>query len=133
MIYPWLKFLHIFLIVSTYALFFLRGTWSWNESPILQNRWVKTLPHVIDSLLLISAITLALAIHQYPFVDAWLTAKMIGLLLYIGFGFVALRNGIKRVIRISAWLAAQAIFFYIVLVAITHNPLPWQYHLQGNG
>ena len=129
MIYQWLKPLHIFLVVSTYALFFLRGVWSWKGSSILQNRWVRTVPHVVDSLLLISAIALALTIHQYPFIDAWLTAKVIGLLLYIGFGFVALRNGIKKVVRISSWLAAQAVFFYIVLVAISHNPVPW----QGNG
>ena len=129
MVYPWLKLLHIFLVVSTYTLFFLRGILSWKGSPLLQNGWVKTMPHVVDSLLLVSAIALALAIHQYPFIDAWLTAKVSVLLLYIGFGFVALRNGTRKVIRIFFWLAAQAAFFYIVLVAITHNPAPWQYSL----
>jgi uncharacterized membrane protein SirB2 len=53
------------------------------------------------------------------------TAKMIGLLLYIALGFVALRDGMSKTIRFFAWLAAQAAFAYIVLVAVTHNPVPW--------
>ncbi|MDE2259987.1 MAG: SirB2 family protein [Betaproteobacteria bacterium] len=125
MTYLLLKSLHVFLVVSTYALFFLRGIWSWNGSVILQKRWTRIVPHVIDTLLLISAIALALTIHQYPFIDAWLTAKVIGLLLYIGLGFVALRKGMNKTMRFFAWLAAQAVFLYIVLVAMTHNPVPW--------
>ncbi|MHB8354183.1 MAG: SirB2 family protein [Burkholderiales bacterium] len=124
MIYQWLKPLHIFLVVSTYALFFLRGIWRFRESPLLQNRWSKTVPHVVDTLLLFSAIALALTIHQYPFIDIWLTAKMLGLMLYIGLGFVALRSSTGKVTRIFTWLAAQVVFLYIVLVAITHNPIP---------
>ncbi len=124
MIYPWLKPLHIFLVVSTYALFFLRGIWRFRESPLLQNRWSNTVPHIVDTLLLLSAIALAITIHQYPFVDTWMTAKVLGLLLYIGLGFVALHRGTRKVTRIYSWLGAQAVFLYIVLVAITHNPIP---------
>lgn len=124
MIYQLLKPLHIFLVVSTYALFFLRGIWRLRESPLLQNRWSKTVPHIVDTLLLLSAIALAITIHQYPFVDTWMTAKVLGLLLYIGLGFVALHRGTKNLMRIFSWLGAQVVFLYIVLVAITHNPIP---------
>ena len=120
-----LKTTHIFFVVSSYGLFFLRGIWSLNGSAIMQKRWVRIVPHVVDTLLLISALALAFTISQYPFVDAWLTAKIIGLLLYVGLGFVALRNGMSKVLRFFAWLAAQAAFAYIVLVAISHNPVPW--------
>ena len=125
MSYILLKFLHIFFVVSSYTLFFLRGIWSLNDSVIMQKRWVKTLPHVVDSFLLLSALSLAFTIHQYPFVNAWLSAKVTALLLYIGLGFIALRNGTNKTIRLAAWLAAQATFAYIVLVAITQNPYPW--------
>ncbi|MGZ8984620.1 MAG: SirB2 family protein [Methylotenera sp.] len=125
MSYLLLKTLHIIFVVSSYVLFFLRGIWSLNGSAIMQKRWIKIVPHVVDTLLLISAMTLAFTIRQYPFMDAWLTAKVIGLLLYIALGFVALRAGMSKNIRIFAWLAAQATFAYIVLVAITHNPVPW--------
>lgn len=94
-------------------------------SPLIQKRWVKSAPHIVDTLLLISAVALAFTIHQYPFKDAWLTAKILAVLLYIGMGFVALSNGIGKQFRIFSWLAAQAVFAYIVLVAISHNPLPW--------
>ena len=125
MIFLLLKTSHIFFVISSYALFFLRGIWSLNGSVIMQKRWVGIVPHVIDTLLLVSALTLAFTIRQYPFMDAWLTAKIIGLLLYVGLGFVALRDGMSKTLRFFAWVAAQAAFIYIVLVAISHNPLPW--------
>lgn len=121
-----LKALHIFFVASSYTLFFLRGIWSLNDSAIMQKRWIKIIPHVVDTLLLISAIALAFTIRQYPFIDAWLTAKITGLLLYIALGFVALNNKRGKTTRFFAWLAAQAVFAYIVLVASNHNPAPWQ-------
>ena len=83
------------------------------------------MPHVVDTLLLVFAIALTFAIHQYPFVDTWLTAKVIGVLLYIGLGFVALKFGKTKNIRILAWLLAQMVFVYIVLVAVKHNIFPF--------
>ena len=120
-----LKTIHISCAVSSYVLFLLRGIWSLNGSPIMRQRWIKIVPHVVDTLLLVSAIALAFTIHQYPFVDTWLTAKVAGLLLYIGLGFIALKYGKSKTIRLSAWLAAQAVFAYIVLVAINHNAVPF--------
>ncbi len=117
-----LKSIHISSVVGSYVLFFLRGIWNLNGSPIMSQRWIKIVPHVVDTLLIVSAITLAISIHQYPSVDAWLTAKVIGLLLYIVLGFVAFRYGRSKNIRLSAWIMAQLAFTYIVLVAISHNP-----------
>jgi len=120
-----LKTFHIFFVVGSYALFFLRGIWSLNGSAIMRQRWIKIVPHVADTLLLASALALAFTLRQYPFTDAWLTAKIVGLLLYVGMGFIALRDGMSKTLRFFAWLAAQAAFAYIVLVAISHNPVPW--------
>lgn len=94
-------------------------------SPLLNARWVKIVPHVVDTVLLASAITMALMIRQYPFVAPWITAKVLALLVYIGLGMVALKRGKTRRVRIAAWIAAQMVFFYIVAVALTHSPLPW--------
>jgi uncharacterized membrane protein SirB2 len=120
-----LKTVHISCAASSYILFFLRGIWSLNGSTIMSQRWIKIVPHVVDTLLIVSAITLAFSIHQYPFVDAWLTAKVIALLLYIGVGLIALRYGRSKTVRLSAWIMAQLVFTYIVLVAISHNPWPF--------
>jgi len=119
------KNIHIACVASSYALFFLRGVWLIQGSSIMRQRWVKIVPHVTDTLLLASAITLAIGTRQYPGVDAWLTAKVTGLLFYIGLGMMAFRFGKTMRARISAWVAAQMAFFYIVAVALTHNPLPF--------
>ncbi|OGA34485.1 MAG: regulator SirB [Betaproteobacteria bacterium RIFCSPLOWO2_12_61_14] len=120
-----LKAIHVSCAVISLALFFLRGIWSFNGSPIMRQRWIKVVPHIVDTLLLASALALAFTIEQYPFVDAWLTAKVFGLVLYILLGSVALKHGKSKTIRVSAWLAALAVFAYIVLVAKQHNPLPF--------
>ncbi len=123
--YFFLKNTHVTCVVLSYALFFMRGVWMMRESMLLQRRWVRILPHVVDTVLLLSAFAMAMVIRQYPFVDHWLTAKVLGLVVYIGLGMIALRRGRTRRIRIIAWFAAQAVFFYIVAVALTRSPLPW--------
>ena len=121
----WVKTIHVSCVASSYLLFFLRGVWLARGSSIMRQRWTKVVPHMVDTLLLASAITLAIGIRQYPGVDAWLTAKVAGMLLYIGLGMMAFRFGNTVRARISAWVAAQVVFFYIVAVALTHNPLPF--------
>ncbi len=121
--YTLLKRLHIICAATSYTLFMLRGIWTMSGSKIMQQRWVKIIPHIVDTLLLISAILLAYTIRKYPFVDSWLTAKVLALLLYIGLGFVALKYGRSKTTRFFAWMAAQTVFIYIVLVAVNHNPL----------
>jgi uncharacterized membrane protein SirB2 len=120
-----LKALHVGCVITSYSLFVLRGLWMLRGSALLQRRWVKIVPHVVDTLLLTSAILLALTIRQYPFVASWLTAKVIGLVLYIALGTIALKRGRTLTIRASAWIAAQLVFFYIVAVAVTHTPAPF--------
>lgn len=122
MSYAVLKMTHVTCVITSYLFFTLRGLWMMQASPRLQQRWVKILPHVIDTLLLSSAIFLAITLHQNPVRDAWLAAKIAGLLLYIVLGMIALRRGKTRKTRITAWIAAQIVFLYIVLVALTKNP-----------
>jgi uncharacterized membrane protein SirB2 len=123
MSYAALKMIHVTSVVVSYLLFSLRSMWTMRGSAVLQQRWVKITPHVVDTILLVSAITLAVQIQQDPINDSWLSAKVAGLLIYIGLGMMALRFAKTRKMRISAWIAAQAAFLYIVLVALTKNPI----------
>lgn len=123
MSYAALKMIHVTSVVVSYLLFSLRSMWTMRGSTVLQQRWVKITPHVVDTILLMSAITLAVQIQQDPINDSWLSAKVAGLLIYIGLGMMALRFAKTRKMRISAWIAAQAAFLYIVLVALTKNPI----------
>jgi uncharacterized membrane protein SirB2 len=93
------------------------------DSRMLERRWVRVLPHVVDTVLLASAIALAVMLKQYPLAEPWLTAKVAGLVLYIALGMVALRHGATRRIRTGAWITAQAVFLYIVAVALTRSVL----------
>jgi uncharacterized membrane protein SirB2 len=122
MSYATLKMIHVTSVIISYLLFSLRSIWKMRESSALQRRWVKVTPHVVDTILLTSAIVLAIRIHQDPIHDSWLSAKVIGLLAYIGLGMMALKFGKTRKARMYAWIAAQLTFLYIVLVALTKNP-----------
>ena len=122
MSYTLLKLIHVTSVAISFCLFLLRGLWMVNASDMLKRRWVKILPHVNDTVLLLSAIMLAITIQQNPLENSWLTAKVIGLLTYILLGMVALRFGKTRRTKITAWIMALMVFGYIVLVALTKNP-----------
>ena len=121
-LYLALKHLHVTTVVLSLALFVLRGLWTLTDSPQSRRRWVRIVPHVIDAVLLTSAIGLVLILHQYPFVHGWLTAKVLGLTAYIILGSIALKRGPTKPIRAAAWILALATFGYIVSVAVTHAP-----------
>ena len=121
-----LKSVHITCVALSYSLFFLRGVWMLRDSPALRQRWVKIAPHTVDSVLLASAIALAWQLGISPLTNPWLAAKIVALLLYIVIGTFALKRGKTKRVRFVAWLTAQAVFLYIVSVAMTHNPMPWQ-------
>ncbi|MFZ5558983.1 MAG: SirB2 family protein [Pseudomonadota bacterium] len=124
MTFTTLKHLHVTTVLISYALFFVRGVWMMRGSPLLQRKWVRVLPHVNDTVLLLAGVSLAVMISQYPFVAGWLTAKVVALILYIVIGSVAIKRGRTRGVRIGAWIAGQAVFAYIVLVAFTKNANP---------
>lgn len=123
--YVSLKITHLSCVAISYALFVVRGVWMMRGSELLQRRWVRIVPHVVDTVLLASAIALAITLHQYPLTHGWLTAKVAALLVYIGLGMIALKYGKTRGTRIMAWIAAQVVFAYIVAVALMRSPLPW--------
>lgn len=120
-----LKLVHVGCVFISYMLFVVRGVWSLNASANLQRRWVKVLPHTVDTLLLGSAVTLAWMLGISPFAAPWLAAKIIALLLYIVLGTIAIKRGKTREVRLLAWILAQLLFAYIVLTAVTHDTVPW--------
>ena len=116
-----IKHLHVTCVVLSATGFLLRGLWMITGNPLLQHRLTRVLPHVVDSVLLLSAITLAVMIQQYPFAAGWVTAKVAGLLAYILLGTVALKRGRTMRIRVAAFVAALLVYAWIVSVALTKN------------
>lgn len=121
--YLLLKHFHMGCAALSGAFFLLRGCWMLAGSPLLQRAWVKALPHVVDTLLLASALGLAGWSRQYPGQSPWLTAKVAALLAYIVLGAVALNCGRSKPLRAAAFIAALVMFAYIVGAALTKNPL----------
>jgi len=113
---------HIACAVATIALFALRGTLMLTDSPLLEARVMKVLPHVIDSVLLTAALMLTMVVHQYPFVNSWLTMKVVLLLAYVALGHLALKAGRPKALRAVAFLAALAVVGFLVSVAVRHDP-----------
>lgn len=121
MSYLALKHLHVTCVVLSGLGFCLRGWWMLRESPLRQHRLARILPHIVDTLLLGSALTMAWMSGQYPFVNDWLTAKFFGLLAYILFGMMALKRGRTRAIRARYFALAVLAYVFIVSVALTRN------------
>jgi uncharacterized membrane protein SirB2 len=124
MSYLALKHLHVTCVVLSGLGFALRGWWMLRDSPRLKARLARVVPHVVDSLLLGSALLMAWQSGQYPFAQSWLTAKFFGLLAYILLGTMALKRGKTRNQRALFLILALVAYAYIVGVALTRNPLP---------
>jgi uncharacterized membrane protein SirB2 len=106
----------IFLFVFRFCLLEFKVGW-------VTARWLKIVPHVNDTLLLVFAIVLSMTIQQYPFSNGWLTEKLILLVVYILFGFYALKLGKTATVKRIAFVLAVATFALILYVARTKTPL----------
>lgn len=116
---------HAGLALTSLLGFVVRGFWMMRGSPVLARRWVKVAPHIVDSVLLLSGITLVIQHQVYPNQQPWLAAKLVALVLYIVSGSIALKRGKTRAIQVSAFFAALAVFGYMLLAASTRSPLPF--------
>lgn len=118
--YPTIRHLHVTAAGLSLALFVLRGAWRAVSPERLAARWVRVVPHVIDTVLLASALWLAWQIGSGA--APWISAKVVALLVYIVLGSIALKRGRTPAVRAGAFFAALATFGYIVSVALSKSP-----------
>ena len=123
--YPQILALHVGCVALSGALFAARGTMRIADLASANHRILRRTSYVVDSTLLGAAILLTTIVRQYPFVDAWLTTKVLLLAVYIVLGTIALRRARTRSGRIAAFVAALLTFGYIVGVALAHDPAGW--------
>ena len=88
-----IKCVHIAAVIASGTLFLLRGI-----AVQLGARWAMAAPlrylsYTIDTVLLTAAMMLVTILHQYPFVQAWLTAKVCLLVVYVVLSSYALKRG----------------------------------------
>ena len=120
--YGTIKLIHESAVTISFAGFFARGAGMLRDASWVRHRLAKTLPHVVDTILIVSAIWLAWMLRLSPANAPWIAAKIAGLLAYIALGLVALRFGRTRPVRAAAWVLAMLTFAWIVSVAITKDP-----------
>lgn len=120
--YPQIKFVHILCVILSGSLFTLRGLLMLMRSRYTNHVALRMLSYAIDTTLLTAALMLITVLHQYPFVQAWLTVKVLLLVLYIVLGVLALRRGRTRKAQVTSFVAALLVYAFIISVALAHNP-----------
>ncbi len=121
-----LKYLHIFTVVISISLFVLRYWWQYRGSVMSGKRWVRIVPHVNDTLLLISGFALVMVTHFYPFSPqgTWLTEKLFGVIIYIALGFIALgKRPRSQQVRWFSFLLGLVVLYIIIKLATTKIPI----------
>ncbi|WP_147197178.1 SirB2 family protein [Pantoea sp. CCBC3-3-1] len=124
--YSAVKTLHMVTVAITLLMLLLRFFWLQTGSAMMQRRWVRIVPHLNDTLLLLSGAWLVAITHFYPFSPqgAWLTEKLFGVIIYIALGFIALgRKPRAQKARWIAFIVAIAMLVLIYHLATTKMPL----------
>jgi uncharacterized membrane protein SirB2 len=117
------KLIHQIAVALSLTGFFVRGAASLAGAGWVRGSVARTLPHLVDTVLLLSALTLAWMLRLTPGNAPWLLAKIVGLLVYVGLGVITLRPGGPKALRMAAWIGALATAAWIVSVALSKSPL----------
>ena len=120
--YAQIKFAHVLCVILSGALFATRGAMMLAGSRLSNHGVLRYASYAIDTALLSAALMLVSILQQYPFVQAWLTVKVLLLILYIVLGVFALRRGHTRKARAGYFAAALAVYLFIGSVAVAHDP-----------
>jgi uncharacterized membrane protein SirB2 len=121
--YPQIKFVHILCVILSGSLFAVRGTLVLAGSNYGNHALLRWLSYAIDTTLLTAALMLVTILHQYPFVQAWLTVKVLLLVVYIVLGALALRRAPRHAQRLACFVGALAVYLFMVSIAYAHHPL----------
>jgi len=122
---PGIRTVHIACVAASGALFLLRGLPLVVGSKPLDPRWLRRLSYAVDTVLLAAAILLMTLLHAWPGQQRWLTVKLLLVLVYIVLGSLALRRGKGAGFRKACFVAALAVFLFIVGIARRHDPWGW--------
>ncbi|MEQ9150544.1 MAG: SirB2 family protein [Parvibaculaceae bacterium] len=126
--YAEIRLVHIWSVIASGTIFFLRGLAllaGQGKAPgrIAMSMPVKLTSYTVDTVLLTAALMLMTVVQQYPFIDPWLTVKVVLLAVYVGLGVAAFRFARTRAERAGLWAAALLVFLFIVSVARAHDAL----------
>lgn len=121
--YPQIKAVHIAAVTASGLLFLVRGAAVQLGASWAMAAPLRYLSYTMDTVLLTAALMLATILHQFPFVQGWLTAKVLLLVCYVVLGSLALKRGRTQGVRTSCWIAALLVYLFMVSIARAHHPL----------
>jgi len=119
--YIFIKTLHIITVTLSLSGFLLRAWWRFNDPQKLSLKSVRIVPHINDTVLLLSAVALMVMLGQYPTIYNWQGGKILFLLLYIVTGAMTLKTRFSHSTSLIALFFALACFSMILLLAKHHS------------
>jgi uncharacterized membrane protein SirB2 len=112
---------HIACAVLSGALFCLRGGLRIANVAAGNDRLLRLTSYVIDTALLAAAVLLMIILQ----LDAWLTTRVLLLVIYIVLGSLALKRARSRRSSVLALCGALLTYTWIIGVAVPHAPAGW--------
>ncbi|WOT05948.1 SirB2 family protein [Shewanella youngdeokensis] len=117
-LYPAFKHSHMTFVALSVLFFIVRFVLHIRQSPIMDKKFIKIAPHVIDTFLLLSGLLLCFSIKQYPFIDPWMTEKIGAVAAYIALATISLKADRGTLFKIFAALGAVAWVVYAAKLAV---------------
>ncbi len=111
--YPILLKAHMAFILISLLSFSLRTVWAVRESDKIDDPTYFKIHKALNLILIISGFALCIAVGQYPFIDAWVTEKLILLFVYVGFAMLAFRPNMNMKVR-QVFIGLTVLFFVVI-------------------
>lgn len=115
------KHLHLVAMLLSVILFLTRFVLTIKASPLLNKKGLKIAPHVIDTLWIITTITLCVMLQQYPFVTPWVTEKLLAFVMYMFMVTFALKLAKTNLMRFIGVIGAVSWLAFAGMVAVTKH------------
>jgi uncharacterized membrane protein SirB2 len=112
------KHLHLTLVAVSVLFFVVRFVLHMRASSIMDKKFIKIAPHVIDTFLLLSGLALCFIIQQFPFVEPWLTEKIIAVAAYIALGIMAFKADRSKLFKFFAFIGAIGWVVFAAKIAV---------------
>ena len=120
--YLFLKYIHLVSVAASFALFFVRGLWIIRSYPRSEEAWARILPHVVDTVLVLSAVWLLFSSPQKGWPGDWLTIKLLLIAVYVALALYVFHVARGLVTRMLLWVMALLVFLFATTVAVLHDP-----------
>ncbi len=130
--YPQIKAVHIACVILSGMLFVLRGSLvQAGRGTVAHWAPLRYLSYSVDTILLTAALMLLTILPGAYFANGWLTVKLVGVVLYVICGSLALMRARGRDLQRGFFVAALLVYANIVGIAWEHHPLGWLHAWTG--